>query len=733
MKDMVISLIRSVFSFLDSMIAWVIDKIYELIMLIADTNIFGTDAIKVFSRRIYVLLSIFMLFKISFSLITYLINPDNFHSKEKGYGKIINNTIIVLFLIIITPLAFKELYHVQGLLIKNDTIGKIILGVGNADVSNRPQISFPVFSAFLTPNVDTDKIDMKPCENMYTAGQISSECFGAVHGHGGSDAEEALALAFGNPKNTSKLLSNDLILAKDNGEFLFDYKWLISTLTGAAVAWLLLIVAIDIAIRSVKLGFLQLIAPIPIISYLSPDSSKDGMFKKWLKVTLKTFADLFIRLAAIFFAVLIISLVASNKSEFMTIEDSVGKHPFVVIFIIIGSLMFANQLPKLIEELIPGMNLGEGFSLNPMKKIGASPLASGLVGAGVGAVGGALGGFAANRALGRGVGRSLVGGAGGIFGGSFRGGRAGLTGGGKGSPIQLGKVGAAGVGSKVLQHDGTTIGSRLRAKGQSALGISTDADVQDDIVKQYSDFATLEKAIDDRAEKEVLKNPMRDVTYSWTDADGNQQQDFASNIGVLKNNVDSLKASGTASAVDIANAESRYRSALRQSKKDYVNTSMMNSSQVREFAKNKVLANDRKSIKFKYTDHAGNQVSRTANLKTLKDNMTVRGASAEQIADAKAAYASALEKATDDYVKNNIKQDAIIRTNMETANKMVVEDRNSAFTEIKSETGIDRITSLSDLKSVNSSIETAKLELETSDAWDRAHASRDLTKKSGDK
>lgn len=408
MGDLIETLFRVISSFLDGLIAWVIDKVYELIMLIADTNIFGSQAIEMFNKRIYVLLSLFMLFKVSFSLLNYLINPDNFHSKEKGFGKIINNSIVVLILIIMTPFIFEQLYSVQGKLLKNKTIEQIILGVGNTSSSgtNNDQgskISFAVFSAFFPPNLQAPGMDA--CKDMYS-GELSADCQSAVQSRGGSDAADALEQAFGtggsgsNPKNAAKLVSRPLVLAKDGGQYLFEYKFLLSTITGIVVAILLLITSIDVAVRSVKLGFLQLIAPIPIMSYLDPDSGKKGMFKNWLSITLRTYADLFIRLAAIFFAVFIISLIASSESEFMTMSGNVSDHPFVIIFIIIGALMFANQVPKLISDLIPGAKLDGGFTLNPMKKIGASPLASAAIGGiagGAGAMGANVLAQAANR------------------------------------------------------------------------------------------------------------------------------------------------------------------------------------------------------------------------------------------------------------------------------------------------------------------------------------------------
>ena len=49
-------------------------------------------------------------------------------------------------------------------------------------------------------------------------------------------------------------------------------------------------------------------------------------------------------------------------------------NPFVKVFIILGALMFAKQLPKLISDLT-GMKMDGKFTLNPLKKMSEVPIA----------------------------------------------------------------------------------------------------------------------------------------------------------------------------------------------------------------------------------------------------------------------------------------------------------------------------------------------------------------------
>ena len=150
------------------------------------------------------------------------------------------------------------------------------------------------------------------------------------------------------------------------------------------------------AVRAVKFGFLQLIAPIPIISMIDPKSSKSGMMSKWVKNCMNTYLGLFIRIAVVNFVVYIVNLVFSNKVAIPGGEVGV----FVQIVILFGALMFAKQAPKLLSDLT-GIDLKGDFKMNPFSRITSVPvvgnvakaggaIAGGIVGAGAGLVGGAF-------------------------------------------------------------------------------------------------------------------------------------------------------------------------------------------------------------------------------------------------------------------------------------------------------------------------------------------------------
>ena len=416
------NLFRSLFLLLDSVVYWAVNIMYQLFIMISETGIFTPENIKTFGSRIYVLLGVFMLFKVSFSFINYIINPDTFTDKSKGVNKLLMNFFVVLIGIVAVPYIFQAAYSLQAIVLRENVIGSLVMGM-NAEVMDNNNydyieqggklMSYTTLSAFIRLNPDvvgeecaanpvvavTDENGKAVYENGVRKAEINPICAtsdvnGALETKvKDSTVGEMLVKAYSeNNTNYYTLTSlvNTTVVEDGEETWIFDYSIVLSTIAGGFLAWILLIFCIDVATRSVKLGFLQLIAPIPIISYIDPKNGKDGIFKKWTKECTGTYLSLFVRLLAIYFVLFIITIILDGGIVSVTTGDS-QTNLFVKIFIIFGALMFAKDLPKLISD-ITGVKLDGGFTLNPLKKLGSSPYAAGAMGL----VGGALGGMAAN-------------------------------------------------------------------------------------------------------------------------------------------------------------------------------------------------------------------------------------------------------------------------------------------------------------------------------------------------
>ena len=387
---------------LDRIIYGFISTVYNLLTDIAQTSIFDKDVFTVFSEKIYALLGIFMLFKVSFSIFTYIVDPDSFLDKSKGFSKLIGNVLITLALLVLTPWIFNQAMDLQRIILRNNVIGKLFSNAGATDVVINDYgnvMAYETLNAFyhidseVYPNCGNDMYNnssgiqagVESCVNSIT--MASSD----------QDAKQNLinTLVYAhNTRSVNVYMDFGVIFLKDaNDNYVMYYLPILSTLAGGAIVLLLIVFCFDIAVRSVKLGFLRMLAPVPIISRIDPKKGKE-VFDKWLKVCISTYLDLFIRLLAIYFALFVVTQVINSSFVDAVTENATQVNVFVKVFIILGALLFAKQLPKLIEE-ITGFKMDGKFTLNPMNKLRQVPLVGAGVTTATALAGGAYTGFKA--------------------------------------------------------------------------------------------------------------------------------------------------------------------------------------------------------------------------------------------------------------------------------------------------------------------------------------------------
>lgn len=400
----VFKVLRLIFITIDNAIFELVDLLYQLFMLLAETGIFTTEAIRAFSERIYFFLGLIMVFKVSISLIQYILNPDAVNDGKIGASKLLKNIVFVLVGIIAVPYIFDAAFSLQRIILKDNIIGNLILGTNlsgqgkNADSVVRETgdiMAFSTFTAFLHFNDDyittecsAQPFDITEGDNRYAT--ASSACIGEESKN--SQEVKDMLNEFYNSKagtlyreayeknNMHKIAGHMKVYnytfedAEGDDTFLFDYMLIITTGGGIFLAYVLLIFCFDVAVRAVKLGFLQLIAPVPLIAKIDPKKG-DEVFNKWVKECTSTYLNLFIRLVAIYFALYIITLIGGSGKPYNIVTKKDINNPFVFVFIIFGVLLFVKDLPKLIETLT-GMKINTGgFGLK--NKLGQVPLVGG--------------------------------------------------------------------------------------------------------------------------------------------------------------------------------------------------------------------------------------------------------------------------------------------------------------------------------------------------------------------
>ena len=582
--DWFLGVIRGLFAAIDKVVVWLIENLYNLIFQISSVQIFDNASLAAFANRITVILSIFMIFKLSLSFLNYIVNPDAMTDKSKGFSKLIQNIAVALVLLVSYQFLFDKAMELQQKIVDNNTVPKLILGSSGKNVKNSGVVSFPLFSAFIVPNSDL-LAQQQGCRTYFiNDGTVPHErcnirdysSDAATMPNIGNEPNNQLDYTVEN-QNTYYLFDY-LLRLKNNGQFAFDYKFIISTICGAFAALVLLSFCMDVAVRIIKLYFLRLIAPIPIISYIDPIKG-EGIFKKWLSNVGKTYADLFVRLIAIFFAIFIIQQVSANAGTLKDFNGNPIDNPFVIIFIIIGALMFAKQFPKLIQD-ITGISLDGKMQLNPFKKIGEQALGGkAMVAGAAGAVGAGMAGvtnfghrFASGIKNGQGFKGKVLGG---------------LKGAGKGT--LSGIAGAASAGRRAFGHSmkgdgflksawagdqeamfaklqredlerqGSTLSGRVKADMARRLGILNAG--QEQIIRAGQMDNTIEnrQAMIDAKKQKVanLKQQHLDPFTSYSNVVGKMENlvDKNSKVKAAKSRYDAIAATNGQSLIEQANSK----------------------------------------------------------------------------------------------------------------------------------------------------------------------------------
>ena len=389
------NLVRTLGSSLNFCIYFLLGLMYQIFFNVASAQLFESETIKNFYGRVQLIIGVFMVFKLAITILQGIMDPEKFMGNKEGFGTIITRVVVALIMLaVIVPinvpdvqnansyekyinnngLLFGTLYSLQDRILSGNTLGRLILGTtdssedssnSNSNQSGMTQaqiqqqklaqsaniFSSTILKGFLRPNMlpdDQREDDNDNNTNNWYCGQKLD------------DPDVASAYNVYNQLDVSPdvLLSSPIVLAKcrtsggffGNKKFLFYFNFVISVIIGAVFLVILALFTIDIAVRSIKLAILRLLAPIPIISYIEPKSAKDGMFASWVKSLTSTYLDLFLRLAIVYFVIFIIQDMMVNG---VVIDQAGGMVGIIsVIFIWLGLFYFARMAPKFIKDVL---------------------------------------------------------------------------------------------------------------------------------------------------------------------------------------------------------------------------------------------------------------------------------------------------------------------------------------------------------------------------------------------
>lgn len=411
---------------IDSLVYSLISIAYQVFNLIAKASLYNSENgdIKVMVERISVILGIGMLFIIAYNIILNIMNPDKVSSGgDKSMQGIFKNAIIAIVMLTAYSMVFTYMTRIQNHIVDSQVIEKIILGADETNnTSSREmndsvsiieeklmekikeklnnnnmgaKVAAKIFTTFFYPIDDSGNIvSYDDCKN--SSLDVCPAYRGSVEAAEYGSIETFI---------TNSTLFDSLVNKKPH----MKYLYIISTICGVAALLMFVSYVIDIGIRVAKMAFLQIIAPIPIMAYITKPSG--GIFSKWLDNLIKTYLSLFMRLITIYFAMFLIKILASNMGNNTggvfgdTSNVGAGIKMFGYLVLILGVLLFAKDAPKLLENLL-GTTFEGGFSPKAIAKklsgVRDVPGVGGAIGKGLDkanqGIGAAAGWYGARRA-----------------------------------------------------------------------------------------------------------------------------------------------------------------------------------------------------------------------------------------------------------------------------------------------------------------------------------------------
>lgn len=421
-----------IFLAIDSVVYFFVSQVFKMYIALAQFKLFDDKVFDDLINRTYIIIGVIALFIVAYALLNSIINPDNASKGDKSLSKIVKNFIFAIIGIAIVPTVFNYFYYFQRVVLCNNLIPKILLAQkgddSQANLLNDDKIGTQfatyLFQSFFYPksienmnmtDVDNDGDLLKSEAVKVEVGLIddvfSDEENVNIEKYKDYDSDNKgnynLQMAYEGAMNGEMFftafrpfLLGDVGFANSVLNNTVNYMIIISTIAGVYCAYVLASLCIDMAIRAVKLGYLELIAPLPIMTLIIP--GKDGVFKAWIKKTGSCAFEVFTRLFIVSFVIYLIrtipQLFTATTFSYGGCTTAFGVITALLIRALVycGLLTFLKQAPKFLSEAT-GIK-SDGFKLGIADKLGEMALIGGAAKNGVraaqGAATGALGGLA---------------------------------------------------------------------------------------------------------------------------------------------------------------------------------------------------------------------------------------------------------------------------------------------------------------------------------------------------
>lgn len=319
---------------------------YDLSTLFNDTTATKT-LINNFTTTIYSFLAIFMFFRVAFSLLGMLVDPSKIEDKDAGASKIVKNVLITLCLIVVVPVVFDYAKTFQKKVIDEHIIERALYGYDSSEeITNLGEVlALNTWKTFVNIT-DESKVSSSVKSAYDSLFNTSTASLGGVW------PITKFYFVLNTTVGINVLGSVPILGAAINGilqkyfeagtYYQISYVYILSTIVGVYILITILKMTIDVAYRAIKFFALELLSPIAIVSYIDPNSSKKGLFSKWLKQVISTYLSLFVR-------IFVFALAAVILSSFNLSSMSLGTMKKLIYLLAV--VAFIKVAPKFIDDL----------------------------------------------------------------------------------------------------------------------------------------------------------------------------------------------------------------------------------------------------------------------------------------------------------------------------------------------------------------------------------------------
>lgn len=359
---MILNGLYTILLWIDSILYSFISFLYQVFIVISKANLFTEATLRTFTDRIFTILGIVMLFYIAYEILILIVSPDKV-SGENEAKNLISKLITAIIIIILLPTIFKYMQIFQNNILTSNIIGNIILGSSSETTSGGDYLK----------DAGTE-MALSIGQSFYHPVDSAGKEYSVLDCKEESDANPKICATYISVYENAKSTNNpgsffkdpelkDQLRIDDDKEML--YYPILSTLSAVLAMWMIVAFAIDIGIRVAKLGFLQIIAPIPIAQNITQKESLTDT--AWFKSLVETYLEIFMKLIIIYFAMFAINFVPEVISNLWYKEES-GASSFIqmlaMVVVILGILQFAKNAPELLKNLFNISDFGHGLSIN---------------------------------------------------------------------------------------------------------------------------------------------------------------------------------------------------------------------------------------------------------------------------------------------------------------------------------------------------------------------------------